>query len=451
MLFLKEEFEIENLKEALSALVNMGYSQSDALTEIDRLSKMMPANYVLSAIDTMEDNYYIGEYKKSIFLGKDNRYHIFINSPDGKRLHFANKDKKNLENKIKNYKKKNIKILPTLTCCFKDIYCDYISFKEKDASIATANKLKWAYNRYILGSYIETEDISSMTVMDLKEFCLEQIDKFKLTDKGYKELKGLLNSLFDYAVDSGITQCNTAKQMSKINSKKFRKVSHNPETQVFSFQEEVRLYNEAYNMFIKTKNTAYLAVILSGCLGLRVGELVALKYEDFDFKDMTVHIRRQEIRNYQKDNHDNYIRNGYSVVDYLKTDESVRSLPMSEPVINIYNLLVEYNKENEIQSDYLLISKSTKERMTQNHYANALKRVNQNAGLIQRSNHKLRKTLLSELEYNIGRTYTRAYAGHSHNSVTLERNYLYPTSPLSSQTNTVNDLVSKRVPSALKV
>ena len=441
---------IKTITEAVLSLIDIGYTQTSALTEFDKLSKMKSVDYALSTIEKMENDFYISDYKDSIFYGNDGRYHIFINDNTGKRMHFTAKEKANLENKIKKHIKKNTCKKQSVVCCLGDIYKDFIRYKEIDASLATANKLNWAYKRYVAGSRIETLDISEITVIDLKEFCLEQISKYSLTDKGYKELKGLLNSLFGYAVDLGVISCNIAKQMSKVNSKKLRKACPSYQTQVFTKQEEMQLYEVAYKMFEDTKNTAYLAIILSGCLGLRVGELVALKKDDFDFKDMVVYIRRQEVRSYEKTESGRYKRTGYSVVDYLKTDESVRALPMSEPVVKIYDMLVNYNKTLNPSSEYLLLSKVSKERMSQSSYAGALHRANKNAGFIQRSNHKLRKTLLSELDHSVGRTYTRAYAGHSHNSVTLEKNYLYPTSPLLSQLSTVNDLVSERVPLALK-
>lgn len=442
---------IKTLTEAISCLIDIGYTQTSALTEFDRLSKMKSVDYALSMIEKMENDFYISNYKDSIFLGNDQRYHIFMHDDTGKRIHLAAKERQNLENKIKKRVRKSTHRKQNITHCLKDIYKSFIRYKEIDASLATANKLNWAYKRYIADSQIETLDISEITVIDLKEFCLEQISKYNLTDKGYKELKCLLNSIFGYAVESGIISCNTAKQMSKVNSKKLRKTYLPYQTQVFTKQEEVELYETAYKMFEDTQNSAYLAIILSGCLGLRVGELVALKKEDFDFENMVVYIRRQEVRAYEKTEDGKYKRTGYSVADYLKTDESDRALPMSEPVVKIYNLLVEYNKTLNSTSEYLLLSKTSKERMNQNSYSRALCRANKNAGFIQRSNHKLRKTLLSELDHNIGRTYTRAYAGHSHNSVTLEKNYLYPTSPLLSQLSTVNDLVSERVPLALKM
>ena len=427
----------------------MGYTREEALTKTDQLIKINGADRAFAIIEDMENSFYLKDIQQSTFLGKDDRYHFFMNMPNGKRKHLVAKDRKNLENKIVKLIKSNIVRETTLSCCFLDISKQFISYKERETCPATAHKIEWAYNRYLRGSNLEAIDMSDITVMQLKEFCLEQIEAFNLSPKGYRELKSLLNSLFDYAIDLGVVQHNTARQMSNINTKKLVRPDRTPETQVFSKDEESALFNRAMEMFIETGNTAYLAIILSGCLGLRIGELVALKHSDFDFETGEVSICRQEITNWNKNETGKLVREGFQVVDYLKTTESKRLLPITNSVANIYALIMSYNLNNGISSDYLFVNKDG----TRKHacsVSDALRRINRQLGFKQRSNHKLRKTLLSELEGAIGLTKTRAYAGHSRNSTTLEKNYLYITHPLTSETAAVDSIITERMPTLLK-
>ena len=197
-------------------------------------------------------------------------------------------------------------------------------------------------------------------------------------------------------------------------------------------------------MYKQTGNVCYLAIILSGCFGLRVGELVALKEEDFDLQKMELHVSRMEILGWTETG--NKLRtNGVEVVDHLKTDESYRSLPITESAFKIFELIIEKNRSRGFQDGYLFL-RDDGTRINVRSYAGALKRANKAAGLIQRSNHKLRKTLLSELEHSIGATKTRVYAGHSRNSLTLERNYLYLTTPLSNESTAIEEIIGNRVP-----
>ena len=443
---------VKTVSDALLVLENLGFNQQESLTKIDNLIKINGVDYALATIEEMERSFYVSKLATSIFLGSDGRYHVFINV-DGKRKHMVAKEKKNLENKIVDFYKGNSdKIRQSMTCCIRDIVKDFIKFKELDVSLNTTKKIEWAYNRYIKDSWIETIDMPDITTIQIKEFCLEMIEKYDLTPKGYKELKSILNALFDFAVEQRVLQFNTAKQMSKINTKKLRKTEIVPQTQVFSKDEEAKLFDAAIELYDETKNTSYLAVILSACLGLRAGELVAIKFTDFDFENGEVHIRRQEIarleRSINQQNDDKLHIVGYDVVDYLKTDESKRDLPITDAIERIYWAVYKHNQDNGVDSEYLFTSKDGK-KIHASSLNGALRRANRRAGLIQRSNHKLRKTLLSELEHNLGATKTRAYAGHSHNSVILEKNYLYLTNPLKDEKDAINGILNDRMPTSL--
>lgn len=437
------------MTDAISSLIGIGFTQNEALTKLDQLIKMYGADRAFASVEEMENDFYLNDVQESIFLGNDKRYHCFLNTSNGKRKHLVAKERKNLENKIVKLIKDKSNISQTFTCCMSDIVSKFLDYKEKETCAGTAHKLKWAYNRYIKDSNLETLDISEISVMQLKEFCLEQIDKYNLTSKGYKELKSLLNGLFDYAVDTGLLKNNTAKQMSRINTKKLNRTVSTPDTQVFTAQEESSLFIRAMEMFVKTGNTSYLAIILSGCLGLRAGELIALKQSDFDFVNNEVNIQRQEVVNWVKNENNDLVREGYQVVDYLKTTESRRSLPITDSVARVYDLIVSRNNFDGIDSDYLFVYKDGSRKHAST-VATALRRINKQLGFTQRSNHKLRKTLLSELENTIGLTKTRAFAGHSRNSTTLEKNYLYITSPLTSDMEAINSVVTERVPTLLK-
>lgn len=437
------------MTDAISSLIGIGFTQNEALTKLDQLIKMYGADRAFASVEEMENDFYLNDVQESIFLGNDKRYHCFLNTSNGKRKHLVAKERKNLENKIVKLIKDKSNISQTLTYCMSDIVSKFLDYKEKETCAGTAHKLKWAYNRYIKDSNLETLDISEISVMQLKEFCLEQIDKYNLTSKGYKELKSLLNGLFDYAVDTGLLKNNTAKQMSRINTKKLNRTVSTPDTQVFTAQEESSLFIRAMEMFVKTGNTSYLAIILSGCLGLRAGELIALKQSDFDFVNNEVNIQRQEVVNWVKNENNDLVREGYQVVDYLKTTESRRSLPITDSVARVYDLIVSRNNFDGIDSDYLFVYKDGSRKHAST-VATALRRINKQLGFTQRSNHKLRKTLLSELENTIGLTKTRAFAGHSRNSTTLEKNYLYITSPLTSDIEAINSVVTERVPTLLK-
>ena len=78
-------------------------------------------------------------------------------------------------------------------------------------------------------------------------------------------------------------------------------------------------------MYTETLDTAFLAVKLNFLLGLRVGELVALKWDDYTNINH-LHIVREEVRN--------QVTNQYEVVEHTKTNRD-RFVVLVPKAINI--------------------------------------------------------------------------------------------------------------------
>ena len=214
------------------------------------------------------------------------------------------------------------------------------------------------------------------------------------------------------------------------------------------------LFNLAHEMrhlkYLELHNTAYLAIILCFCLGLRIGELVALKPEDFDFEAGVVHIRRREVSS--KDESD---KRCFRISEKLKNGASRRDIPISPTCKFIYDLIMEDNRRRKTSCEYLLVSCQNAERMHSCSVDLALDRANNAAGLTQRSLHKIRKTVLSRLD--MSRNFTleriREIAGHSRESITLYTNYFYTIEGLEgiSGCKTFEEVVEFKMPDFGKI
>lgn len=172
-------------------------------------------------------------------------------------------------------------------------------------------------------------------------------------------------------------------------------------------------------MYSETSDTPYLAVKLNFLLGLRVGELVALKWEDWcDISHL--HIVREEIRD-QTDN-------SYSVVEHTKTnrDRFVIVVPKAADILN----------KIERTSDYIFTREG--ERITSIRIATILRRYANDNSVPLKSSHKIRKTYASNLNASgVPLDCIREMLGHSSLSTTL--GYIY--NPLT-ETETY-DLIAK--------
>ena len=173
------------------------------------------------------------------------------------------------------------------------------------------------------------------------------------------------------------------------------------------------------NVHAETQDSSFLAVKLNFLLGLRVGELVALKWSDW-CDDSHLHIVREEIRN--------QVDNSISVVEHTKTnrDRFVIVIPKAQSIL----------KKIEKNGDYIFMKDG--ERITSIRIATILRKYARHQGVTLKSSHKIRKTYASNLNASgVPLDCIREMLGHSNLSTTL--GYIY--NPLT-ETETF-DLIAK--------
>ena len=202
--------------------------------------------------------------------------------------------------------------------------------------------------------------------------------------------------------------------------------------QFYTAEDQAKLIQVCYQKYLELHNTAYLAIIMCFCLGLRIGEGV-------------VHIRRREVSSKDENG-----KRCFRISDRLKNGASRRDIPISSTCKCIYDLIMEDNIRRGTSCEYLLVSCQNDDRMHSCSVDMALDRANNDAGLAQRSLHKVRKTVLSRLD--MSRNFTveriREIAGHSRESITLYTNYFYTIEGLEgiSKCRTFEEVVEYKMP-----
>lgn len=172
-------------------------------------------------------------------------------------------------------------------------------------------------------------------------------------------------------------------------------------------------------MYTETEDTAFLAVKLNFLLGLRVGELVALKWDDY-ININHLHIVREEVRN--------QVTNRYEVVEHTKTNRD-RFVVLVPKAINILQKIGQ-------TGDYIFMRDG--ERLTSRQIAYVLEKYAERQGLSTKSTHKMRKTFASNLNASgVPLDCIRELLGHSNLNTTL--GYIY--NPLTEKET--YDLISK--------
>lgn len=306
-----------------------------------------------------------------------------------------------------------------------DLYPQWLEYKAAETSLANAHSLGNDWAKYYEGDPLTRRKMASIKVPELLQWFLRKIAEHNLTRRKFRDMKTVLNSMLDYAVGMGFVEKNVSRYVPGISTKHFAiEVRKDKTERVYLEDETGSLIDVCLERFEKTHNTAYLGICMNLYLGLRVGELIALKVSDFS--DSFVHIEREEIKHHEKKG--NVItRNGYEVAPYVKTPQSVRDVPLTSQARRFLSMILAENEKNGVHSEHVFLDKKTGERLHNDSINNILRKyVNPRLNTPQKANHSLRRTYLSTLDAS-GRLTDeeiREAAGHRHISTTRD-NYLY--------------------------
>ncbi|MBD5458253.1 MAG: site-specific integrase [Lachnospiraceae bacterium] len=284
-------------------------------------------------------------------------------------------------------------------------------------------------------------DIVSIDVIVIKEWFLKVIEKYELSSRKYKEMKSFANMLLDYAVEKRLVSTNVSRSVHGISNKKFTEPPRKEVTeQVYIDDEAKLLIEEAERHYKKTHNVACLAICLNFSLALRVGELVALQTNDFT--DSWVKIDRQEVKTYYVDENNICRRNGYEISCHTKTKMGKRELYLSADAKRYLSMILEHNKNSGFNSKYLLLDENG-ERLHEFAINNVLRELNRKIGTAQKSNHKIRKTCISNLisSGQLTNEEIRVFAGHE-DFATTEKYYEFPINSMDKRADAYEKALS---------
>lgn len=216
------------------------------------------------------------------------------------------------------------------------------------------------YKKYLQKTSLHEKNISKISELQLEEECNRIVKENRLSRKEWTNVKTVLKGMYYYAVRKGYIKENLMDKV-QIHVKFRQIVKKTGKTETYN-TEELQLLNQYLDeMYAETEDIAFLAVKLNFLLGLRVGELVALKPTDFDGENH-LHIVREEVRN--------QATNEYSVVDHTKTNEDrfVVVVPKAKELLS----------KIETQGEYLFMRDG--ERLTSRQIAYVLEKFAERQG-----------------------------------------------------------------------
>ncbi|MCD8364087.1 MAG: site-specific integrase [Lachnospiraceae bacterium] len=283
----------------------------------------------------------------------------------------------------------------------------------------------YAYYRIMVENHILPElgglTVSELTSERMVAFLMSRRqhgrkrDGGVLANKTVSDLKAILKQILSYARSCGLTDfipdCPSV-------------CMRQPPVNVLTKREQARVES----VLRKEDQPFSLGVLLSLYGGLRIGEVCALRWEDFDFQNGTLKVSRTLSRIPNMDmNADSKTK---VVIGSPKTDCSLRTVPLPAPVFR-------YMQERQRKGEAYLLT-GTEKYMEPRVCLARFKRLLRRAGVAEHTWHTLRHTFATRcVENGVDLKSLSEIMGHSNVKITLQR-YVHPS--LDSKKEQINKL-----------
>lgn len=396
---------------------------------------MINLNDVREKMKQLERQRILEEHPYSIFQDKDGRWKTTVKdemTKTGRRL-IARQSRGELCNAIIQFyliqkahfenQQEQQSSLFTLRTAFGE----WLYYKSKHSSSTSyARRIKNDWNKYYEHDEIVDIPIADLTFIKLDTWAHDLVKEKKLTKKQYYNLTVIIRQMLDYLVEKDVIELNPFHRV-KIDNKLFASTSKlKSNTQVFDTSVETKIKQLALQRYNQNNHTITpLAILLNFNLGLRVGELVAIKWSNIE--GHYIHIENMEVAKYIVNENGDVARNGCEVVEYVKTDAGVRDLYLNAEAMEILSIIKKRSMEyGYYDGDYVFVSSQTNSRLTTSSINKYLYGLCDEIDTLRKSSHKIRKTYISSLFDNRKLNFNkiREIAGHEDEKTSLN-NYCF--------------------------
>ena len=300
----------------------------------------------------------------------------------------------------------------------------------RDYRIATCNRINTVYRndkdwkKYYLqeacSQALIKKPAERITQADVKLWAHQLIKKYGMTRKQYTNVQTILKKIIQYLIDAEELNKDPTALLHLEPSIFRRSPKKEADSQIFYQDEVEQIVRRSKELAIMTQDETYLAIPMFFLTGVRIGEILALGYEDFDQKKSVIKVHRSLCTDFQP-TADGWGKRQYVVEEHLKKNADSRNVLVPPEVFE----LVKKVKKIQLRKGGLLpllFPAKTPHVVTGKLY-----RICDELGILRRSSHKCRKTYVSTLlNRGIDADFVREQAGHKDLQTTLN-SYTYST------------------------
>ena len=362
------------------------------------------------------------------YSASNDRWQTYIKDdtkPSGRKA-IVRKKKGDLERYLLSFYHDKLNNLKTYT--FDSLYIEFMHYKECTQSKGTVDAYIKAYNRFYANDPIIYEDMRKITVPRLKMWLQQVIDKYKLNYKAYSKFSVVFNQLYKYCMESGYLSQNPFDSISVRNLGLYNTPKKKGRQKVFLRTETADINQIAFDDFARKPYCVPLAVLFTFQTGLRLGEIVALKWNDIDFISKTLKVARFErVEQEYTDDFKTLTKCKHVIMECnTKGDYGERFVDLTDDALYILQLLKDFYETEGIVSEWLFVNKQG--RIHNRAMDLRIRRYCRLANMdMEKSMHKIRSTYISMLR-DAGMSFEKIAEEVGHKSViTTMKNYSYDT------------------------
>lgn len=366
---------------------------------------MIDWNTIEIQLQMNERKKYLGAHNYKIWQGENGKWYTYLPKETSGRKLIKKATKKSIEDAIISYYKAEERQI-----YIKDVFYEWINDKLRFNEIgqSTYDRYECEFKRLLKDSNLSKIKFRYIDEDLLELFIRETIADKKLTNKAYSNLRTLILGIFKYGKKKGYTKLSITTFMGDLDLSKrvFERSVKTKESQVFA-EDEIPIITKWLRDNPTIKN---LGILLLFQTGLRVGELVGLKFSDVNKR--MIHVQRMEVR---------YKQNGqyvHEIVEYTKTNAGNRYLIITDSAIETIKQIKQLNPN----SEYLFSING--KHIWKNTFNDVIYNACKKCNLLKRSTHKIRKTYGTKLlDNNTDESLVMSQMGHADINVT--RKYYY--------------------------
>ena len=342
---------------------------------------------------------------QKIWLASDGRWKTYVDIA-GQRKLIAKSNRAALENAI-------FEMLKDPKVKFKDCFDAWVKEKLDFGEIQrqTYDRYTADYKRYIHGTDLERKEVKTIDELYLENFIKNRIADGKLTAKNWGNMRILINGAMIYARKHGYTDIRISLFMQELqlSSKIFKRVPVVDEEQIFNEKEETEIKQYVFNH----SDMLGLGVVLGFVTGMRIGEVSALRWSDWNDDILTV--QRTEIK--YKDLNGEWVE---EVREWTKGKDGIRQVVLTDEAKDVLRQLYEFTGS---EDGYIFLRDN--KRIKAAWLSNKIESICRCLQIRHRSFHKIRKTYATNLlDAGVDEKIVTKQMGHTE-ILTTKRFYYY--------------------------